>query len=63
MELFAIRCRFKETKDSVLVDGMAICKDPDTPITFIYPNGEPYLGSDIWNYSLLREWPWAKFES
>lgn len=61
MELCVIACRWQATKDSKPVDGIAICKDPDTPITFINQDGTPYLGDGIWTYRLLHHYPWASF--
>jgi len=60
--LYAIPCSFKSTKGSETEYGLAICSDPDTPITFIYANGSPVIGDIIWNYHLMHHSPWAKLE-
>lgn len=57
--MFVIACRFRTKKKGISVNGLAICSDPDTPVTFIYSDGKPYLGKDIWSYTLLHEEPWA----
>lgn len=62
MLLYAIKCRFKATENSEPVDGLAICSDPDTPVTFIFPDGMPYTGKEIWNYRLSYHDPWAKLD-
>lgn len=58
--MYAIACWFQVAQNSEMLHGFAICSDADTPITFIYPNGEPYTGKDIWNYSLRHFEPWGK---
>lgn len=60
MALFAIRCRFKPTKDSEYIEGMAICSDADTPVTFIHPDGLPLISDEIWDYKLEHGSPWAQ---
>lgn len=60
MSLYAIPCRFKTTKDSAPVEGIAICSDADTPVTFVYPDGKPYTGKEIWDYRLQHHMPWAE---
>jgi len=60
MSLYAIKCRFKIDKDSYPIEGIAICSDPDTPVTFIHPDGKPYTGEGIWNYRLKHHAPWMK---
>lgn len=57
--MFLIRCHFRKAKEDTLLDGFAICSDPNTPITFIYPNGEAHIG-DIWSYYLRHFEPWFK---
>lgn len=60
MTLYAIQCRFQVSEDSAKVDGIALCSDADTPVTFIYPDGKPYIGEDIWDYRLKHTYPWMK---
>lgn len=60
MTLYAIPCRFKIAKDAEVVEGLAICTDPNTPTVFIHPNGEPYTGTEMWYYTLMHYRPWAK---
>lgn len=60
--LYAIQCRFKITEHSDTIEGLAVCSDPDTPVTFIHPDGSPYTGEMVWNYRLAHFNPWAKFE-
>lgn len=59
MRLFAVRCMFQAEKHTMPVHGVAICSDPDTPVTFIYPDGRPYKGEEIWNYKLNHLHPWT----
>lgn len=61
MQLAVIQCRFQITEGSPVVDGLAICSNPDTPVTFIHTDGTPYTGKDIWTYNLLHYKPWALF--
>ena len=60
MALFAIRCRFKPTESSKYVEGLAICSDADTPVTFIHPDGKPLICDEIWDYKLHHTSPWAQ---
>ena len=60
--LFAIKCAFKPTQSSPAIIGLAICSDADTPVTFIHPDGTPYLEKEIWTYDLMHFSPWAKLE-
>lgn len=60
--LYVIPCKFQPTEHSEPVSGLAICSDPDTPVTFILPNGLPYLGDVIWSYHLRHYSPWTKFD-
>jgi hypothetical protein len=62
MQVYAISCTFKPEKDSEPVLGLAICKDPDTPETFIYPNGRPLIADEIWSYKLHHTMPWSAIE-
>ncbi len=62
MSMYVIRCRFQIKQGSEVVEGFALCSDPDTPTTFIYPDRTPYIGEDIWNYKLIHYEPWMKFE-
>ena len=57
--LFAIPCTWSPDRDTT-IRGLAICSDPDTPVTFLYPDGKPYLGNSIWAYKLQHYSPWAK---
>jgi len=59
--MYFIQCRFKKTKDGDSLHGYAVCSDPDTPITFILPNGEAYNGG-IWTYQLLHHMPWVRLK-
>ena len=61
-QLFTIQCRFQTHQHSTPVDGIAICSDPNTPITFIHPDGKPYLGKDIWTYNLRHHYPWSRHD-
>lgn len=62
MELFSIACSFQTHEGTEPIHGIAICTDPNTPVTFIYPNGKPYddHGAGIWNYKLKHYEPWTK---
>lgn len=60
MTLYAITCNFQVTQNEAMVEGIAICSDPDTPITFIHPDGKPYTGDDIWDYRLKHFNPWLR---
>lgn len=60
--LYAIACSFQTTKNAKPVNGLAICTDPDTPMTFIFPDGKPYNSDEIWSYKLHHFTPWAKIE-
>jgi hypothetical protein len=53
-KLYAIPCSFKLTQDGPIHKGLAICSDPDKPITFIFPNGKPYIHGMVWSYVLKR---------
>ena len=59
MKLYAIACTFQTTEGGEKFAGMAVCSDPDTPETFIFPDGSPYIGKEIWTYSLHHHQPWA----
>lgn len=61
MQLYVIRCGFKIVQNQDMIEGLAICSDPATPVTFIYPDGKPYTGNEIWTYNLRHYSPWAKF--
>ncbi len=61
MQLCVIRCNFQPERDSATIEGLAICSDPDTPVTFIHADGSAYPGADIWTYRLLHYSPWMKF--
>ena len=60
--MYFIACRFKINKTDDWVNGFAICSDPDTPETFIFPDGKPYTEVDIWDYKLQHTMPWACIE-
>lgn len=60
MQLYAIACTFKLVKDGEEYNGLAICSDPDTPVTFVHSDGIAITeGDDIWNYQLHHHQPWA----
>lgn len=59
--LCVIQCMFQVSKDSEQIEGLAICSDADTPVTFVYPDGTIYTGEDIWIYTLHHYSPWMKF--
>lgn len=59
MQLYCISCTFQIERDSTPIEGIAICTDPDTPETFVYPDGKPYTGTDLWTYRLHHYSPWA----
>lgn len=66
MKLFVIQCTFTTVEDGEAketVDGLAICRDPDTPETFIYPNGHPLNAWEIWSFKLHHNMPWAMFKN
>jgi hypothetical protein len=60
--LYAIPCTFKLTEQSETEYGLAICSDPDTPVTFIHQNGSPVIEDILWTYRLMHYSPWAKLE-
>ena len=62
MPLSVIACSFKTEQHGPVHHGLAVCSDPDTPVTFIYPDGKPFLGEIIWNFKLQHYMPWATFD-
>jgi len=60
--LFTIPCWFIVKRNTKRIDGLAVCSDPDTPVTFIHPDGKPYNGKTIWSYGLKHYQPWTKHE-
>lgn len=59
--LYAIPCTWSPEQGTI-VHGLAICQDPDTVATFLYPSGEAYTGAQVWNYKLHHMLPWARLE-
>lgn len=63
MPLYIIQCTWKISETALSDHGIAVCSDPDTPITFIDgASGKPYNG-EIWNYQLHHFRPWGKFDT
>ena len=60
--LYFISCTFKVTQHSPMIYGFAICSSPDDVVTFVFPNGKPYLGLNIWDFKLQHYSPWGQFE-
>lgn len=60
--LYAISCWFKPFENSPKVYGLAICTDPDTPMTFIFPDGLALRTEGIYDYKLAHYYPWAGFD-
>ena len=58
--MYVIECSFTISEKSDPCQGIAICSDPDTPVTFVHSDGSPYNGESIWNYTLHHYKPWAK---
>ena len=62
MKLYFIACSFKTHEYDICHEGFAVCIDINTPTIFIYPNGQPYLGSPVWSYKLHHLMPWAQLD-
>jgi hypothetical protein len=60
-KLYCIPCTWSP-EEKIIVQGMAICSDPNTPVTFLYPSGEAYEGKEIWTYKLHHYRPWTMLE-
>ena len=60
--LYFIPCRFRLVDGGTNYDGFAICSSPDDVITFVYADGTPYNGMNVWDFTLLHHLPWGKFD-
>lgn len=61
-QLYAIACDFCLEHNGPTHHGLAICSDPDTVVTFVFADGKPYKGEEVWTYKLRHFNPWIMIE-
>ena len=53
MELYLVACSLKTTRKGKWINAIAVAKNPGNDmISFILPNGKPYLGKTVWKYEM-----------
>lgn len=58
--LFVIEAQWKVKESDPWTHGLAICSDPNTPVTFVTPDGKPVITAELWNYNLHHHRPWSR---